>query len=315
MSVVLNYVPHGINPKIFYPITEQDGVYAEFIKFRDEFYAKYQVDFIVFWNNRNIRRKQPGDVVLAFRRFCDKLSESDRNRCGLLMHTDPIDENGTDLIAVQRAVAYNCKVLFSDSRIDDKILNFYYNLAALTLNIASNEGFGLSSAESIMAGTPVVNNVTGGLQDQMRFESDDHVGIKFDSKFTTNHNGTYKKCGPWAYPVFPSNISLQGSVMTPYIFDERCSFDDIADGIYYWFRMHEDDRKNFGRFGREWMMSEESRMSADSMCDHVINSIDRCLTEFKPRQKFKLIKLKTNNTSKLMNDHLGIVFKGDKVNA
>lgn len=308
---ILNYVPHGINSKTFYPITESDSVYTEFTKFKDDFYNKYQVKFIVFWNNRNIRRKQPGDVILAFRRFCDKLSDVDRSQCALLLHTDTVDENGTDLFAVQKAIAYNCKVLFSDARIDDKILNFYYNLADVTLNIASNEGFGLSSAESIMAGTPVINNVTGGLQDHMRFEDDNGECIKFDSKFTTNHNGTFTNCGKWAYPVFPTNISLQGSVMTPYIFDERCSFDDVASGMYYWYCLPKNVRDGFGLAGREWLISEESRMSADNMCANVIKSIDMCLDMFVPASKFKLIKIKTGNTSKLMNDNLGIVFKGD----
>ncbi len=36
----------------------------------------------------------------------------------------------------------------------------------------------------------------------------------------TNHFGKYKKAGKWAFPVFPSNMSLIGSVPTPYIFDD-----------------------------------------------------------------------------------------------
>ena len=28
-------------------------------------------EFIVFWNNRNIRRKLPGDVIMAYKQFCD----------------------------------------------------------------------------------------------------------------------------------------------------------------------------------------------------------------------------------------------------
>ena len=34
------------------------------------------------------------------------------------------------------------------------------------INLASNEGFGLGTAEAVMAGTPMIVNVTGGLQDQ-----------------------------------------------------------------------------------------------------------------------------------------------------
>ena len=40
-----------------------------------------------------------------------------------------------------------------------------------TINISNNEGFGLSTAESLMAGTQIIVNVTGGLQDQCGFKN------------------------------------------------------------------------------------------------------------------------------------------------
>ena len=49
--------------------------------------------------------------------------------------------------------------------------------------------------------------------------------------FGSNHRGRYKKHGKWAYPVFPSNIALLGSVPTPYIFDDRAEPFDIAEAI------------------------------------------------------------------------------------
>ena len=39
------------------------------------------------------------------------LPEEKRNKCLLLMHTNPIDENGTDLMAVSDAVALKEKML------------------------------------------------------------------------------------------------------------------------------------------------------------------------------------------------------------
>jgi len=47
-------------------------------------------------------------------------------------------------------------------------LNLYYNSGDIILNIASNEGFGLASCEALRAGTPIVVNVTGGLQDHWK---------------------------------------------------------------------------------------------------------------------------------------------------
>ena len=46
-----------------------------------------------------------------------------------------------------------------------KIFVFLYNIADVTINMASNEGFGLGTCESLMCGTPISVNVTGGLQD------------------------------------------------------------------------------------------------------------------------------------------------------
>ena len=63
-----------------------------------------------------------------------------------------------------------------------------------------------------MCGKPIIATVTGGMQDQMRFEDVNGKWIDFTPEFGSNHRGRYKKHGKWAYPVFPSNISLLGSV-------------------------------------------------------------------------------------------------------
>ena len=39
---------------------------------------------------------------------------------------------------------------------------YMYNLADVTMNMASNEGFGLGTCESLMCGTPISVTVTGG---------------------------------------------------------------------------------------------------------------------------------------------------------
>jgi hypothetical protein len=70
----------------------------------------------------------------------------------------------------------------------------------------------------------IIGNVTGGIQDQMRFDDEKGEWIDFNEEFCSNHFGKYKKCGQWAIPVFPNNMSLVGSVPTPYIFDDSCRF-------------------------------------------------------------------------------------------
>ena len=256
----VTYVPHGCNTESFYPITSLHEEWGELKSFRAGL-ADKDIEFIVLYNSRNIRRKMPGDVVLAFKTFCDMLPKEKADKCCLLMHTQPRDENGTDLPELVKAVAPDVKVYFSDSKLDNKHMNFLYNMADVTINIASNEGWGLSTTESLLTETPIIVNTTGGLQDQCGFKKDDGSYLTVDDYTTgwgSNHDGRYKKCGEWAKPVFPSSISLVGSVPTPYIFDDRCRWDDTADKIKEWYDMGDEERKRCGELGREYAFSERT---------------------------------------------------------
>lgn len=291
-TVYTAFVPHGINSKHFRPIGETDSDYSEYLEFKKVFTDSNASDFIVFWNNRNVRRKQPGDVILAFKEFTRLVKASNpRAKVTLLMHTQVRDENGTDLSAVKEVLAPECSIIFSDQNVSTKHLNFLYNLADVTLNIASNEGFGLSGAESLMTGTPIVSNVTGGLQDQCRFEDKDGKWLTFDRTVTTNHTGVSKVCGEWAIPVFPAVRSLQGSIPTPYIFDDRCRYEDVAAALFAWYNTPVEKREAAGAAGREWMLSDESGMSSEVMCNRFIQHIDHLLTVWTRPRSFTLTKV------------------------
>jgi hypothetical protein len=268
-EVITGFVPHGLNHNIYKPLDATDPTY---IKMYDQIKRANGIDFLVFWNNRNIRRKQPGDVILAFKTFVDSLPEDQKNKVGLVMHTQAVDENGTDLIAVRDAVAPDCKIIFSEQKLLTEELNALYNVADVVVNIASNEGWGLSSTEAILACTPIINNVTGGLQDQCGFEDENGEWIRFDGEFATNHTGRFTKHGHWAKPVFPSNRSLQGSPQTPYIFDDRVRYEDVADAIRYWYDLPFATRFMHGMIGREWAM--QNGLTAEQMGEKMIHMID-----------------------------------------
>jgi len=223
----------------------------------------------VFWNNRNIRRKQPGDVILAFKTFVDTLPIEQQSKIALLMHTQAVDENGTDLRAIAKTLAPTCKIIFSEQKVASAELNAMYNVADVTINIGSNEGWGLSSTEAILAGCPIINNVTGGLQDQCGFEDENGEWLRFDGEFSTNHTGRFKKHGTWVKPVFPSNRSLQGSPATPYIFDDRAQFEHVADAIGYWYTMTEENRAACGFEGRTWALA--NGLTAEQMGNKMIS--------------------------------------------
>ena len=129
------YIPHGIPEETFFPIDKDD---KDLIKFRKQVLHNQEKDFIIFWNNRNIRRKLPSDVIMAYKTFCDGLPKEKAQKCCLLMHTSPKDKNGTDLPEVVQNICPDYEVIFSHNRLDDKHMNYLYNIADIQVNIASN---------------------------------------------------------------------------------------------------------------------------------------------------------------------------------
>ena len=290
---VLKYVPHGINNKFFYPIVQENKEeWENFQKFKKQAFGDKEYDYVVLYNARNIRRKCVPDLMLAYSQFCEKIGPEKANKCALLMHTQPVDENGTDLYAI-RDLACNedhCNIIFSTARFGVKEMNYLYNLADVTALISSNEGWGLSLTESMMSGRMIIANTTGGMQDQMRFEDEDGNWIDFDKDFPSNHLGAYKRHGEWAMPVFPSNLSIVGSLQTPYIYDSRADIRDITKAIEDVYNLPKEERLKRGLAGRQWVASDESMMTADNMAKNVIATVDETLATWKPRKRFELIK-------------------------
>ncbi len=54
---------------------------------------------------------------------------------------------------------------------------------------------------------------------------------EIDTYALQNHTGTLQKHGEWAFPVYPTSRSIQGSPATPYIFDDRCRWEDATERI------------------------------------------------------------------------------------
>ena len=290
------YIPHGISEKYFYPISVFDEEYKQVESMKKQL-TDDNIEFIVFYNNRNIRRKMTGDVIMAFKTFCDTLTEEEKNKCGLLMHTQPIDENGTDLPALIKAMCPELKIYFSDRKLEPNQLNWLYNMADVTINIASNEGFGLGTCESLMAGTPIIVNITGGLQDQCGFKlKGKHVTAKDYDEIKSFHDDRKWKdhpdltWGEWVKPVWPSNRSLVGSIPTPYIYDDRCRFDDAGQAIKEWHDMDSDERRQCGMKGHEFVNKDDIMMSSKKMCQNFIDHMDKGFEMWKPRKRYSIFK-------------------------
>lgn len=286
----VSYVPHGVPEDKFKKLTEQADL-DRMQEMRKAMFGTDDVKFVVLYNNRNIRRKMTGDVILAYREFLLSLPSEQRDQCRLLMHTQPVDDNGTDLIALIRDVAPEIKCVFSSNRVDTQAMNDIYNIADVVINLASNEGFGLGTLEAIMAERMIITNVTGGLQDQLGFVDDEgnylDPDVHFNAEWGSNHDGRYKQHGEWTIPCFPVQRALIGSPPTPYIFDDRCSWEEAGDAILTIYHMTPEERARRGALGRAFAIDQ--KMTAAQMGQGFIDGIQTVLENWKPRKRFSLI--------------------------
>ena len=294
---ILKYVPHGLDADTFKPI---DTNLKDYKDFKTQIGIK-EDDFVVFYNSRNIRRKQIPDTLLAFKYFKDQLPQEKQSKVKLLLHTEIVSDHGTDLMAVKNYLfgEDDTSILFSTSKLNRDQLNYLYNLADVQILLTSNEGWGLSLTEAILAGTPIIANVTGGMQDQMRFADGFDRWIDFDADFPSNHRGTYKKHGEWAFPVYPTSRSAQGSIPTPYIFDDRCAFEDAAKQIRAVYDLGPTERKEKGLKGMEWALSDEAGFTTEHQAERIMEAFNALFDTWEGRETFDLV-----NATEFIGRHL-----------
>jgi glycosyltransferase involved in cell wall biosynthesis len=79
-----------------------------------------------------------------------------------------------------------------------------YAAADYTINISDAEGFGLATLESLSCGTPIIVNMTGGLQEQVT------DGKNF-----------------FGFGIEPASKTVIGSLQVPYIYEDRITQKDF----------------------------------------------------------------------------------------
>ena len=286
---IIRYVPHGLNNKNFKPLSQEDPKVQELRKYLTR---GKEYDFILLFNSRNIRRKSIPDTILAWKLFLDNLNQEEREKCLLVLHTEPVSEHGTDLPAV---IEYffpedDGNIVISNDKLPTEQMNLLYNCADGVVLASSAEGWGLSLTEALLTGTPFIANVTGGMQDQMRFEDENGEWYTPSPEVPSNHRGTYKKHGNWALPVYPTNLSIVGSPLTPYIYDDRCSYEDVSKRIMELYLMPKDKREKCGLEGMEWALSDEAGFTSEKMSQRIIEGMDELFKVWSPRPKYYIYK-------------------------
>jgi glycosyltransferase involved in cell wall biosynthesis len=217
------YLPHAVDQDVFTPLTKAQRFQLR----KQNMHPEDQDKFVVFWNNRNARRKQSGTLVWWWKEWLDKNNLHDKAQ--LIMHTQPHDQHGQDLNQIVSHLGMNNRqVLFSTEKVPLSNMATYYNLADVTVNISDAEGFGLSTLESLACGTPIIATLTGGLQEQVL------------------HKGKFYGVG-----LKPVSKAIIGSQQVPYIYEDRVSKNDFHNALTKMYRMGIERRLELGKKGLE----------------------------------------------------------------
>ena len=151
---VIRYVPHGLNSDLMHPITSEDSMWDDLQQFKKSLFGGKEYDFVLFFNSRNIRRKQIPDTMLAYKYFIDQLPVEQAKKCAFVLHTELVSEHGTDLLAIQELLLngdqYN--VIFTNRVFNAYEMSLLYNCTDAQILLTSNEGWGLSLTEAILSG-------------------------------------------------------------------------------------------------------------------------------------------------------------------
>ena len=296
---IIRYLPHGVSA-YYKPLGKNDPAVVEMKK---KIFGDNGPEFILFYNARNISRKRTSDIILAWNNLCTRyLNAEQASKCCLYLHTDPVDDAGTDLLAVANTLCdlSRTPIRFDPNRYSTEDLNLLYNMSDGVIMASAAEGWGLAVTEALNTGKMFIATVTGGMQDQMRFEDENGNWINFSKTFPSNHTGIYKKHGSWCIPIWPDKgRSLVGSPLTPYIYDDRTSIEDITKAMYELWLMPEEDREKNGMEGYKWATSDEAGFTSAQMAQKFIEAADATFEFYKshPRSRYELIKIETKRPS------------------
>ena len=255
-----NFIPHSLPDDIFKPLPE-DIVRQH----KKNLLGPERIDdFTLFWVNRNARRKRPNDVLWAWSEFLKELKSKHGNtNATLLMHTDPNDNEGPNLLATASCLGISDKVVFSNQRVDFEQMNILHNISDACINLAYAEGFGLATLESMKCGNPIIAPKTGGLTRQVVDHRDSSEnGVALDISFK----------------------SLVGSQSVPYIYEDYCSQEDATAAIMKIYELTAEERKELGQKARDYVQSEFGHQDTiDEWHDSLLKLVEDWKTD-KPSQ-------------------------------
>jgi len=255
-GVPSSYVPHAVDPNIFKKLDPK-----EVLKFRNH-NIKNPERLVFFWNNRNARRKQSGTLIWWFKEFLDKVGH---DKALLMMHTDPKDVNGQDLEHIIAELGLmNGEVLFSKEKLPPQNLAMMYNMADCTINIADAEGFGLGTLESLACETPIIVNMTGGLQEQVT-DGENWFGIGLQ----------------------PASRAVIGSQEVPYIYEDRLNKEDFINALVEFSNTAPEKRQEMGRLGGTYVKENYGFEKFITQWDSILTEVHNTCGSWATRKNYR----------------------------
>jgi len=249
-----SFIPHSIPDELFCPLPDEivkQNKIALLGKERED-------HFVALWVNRNAKRKRPNDALLSWKIFLDGLERDYGHRkATLIMHTEPTDGEGPNLFETSKALGLESSVFFSRDRIEFEKMNVIYNITDVCFTLSYAEGFGLSTLEAMMTGTPIVAAMTGGLTRQVVDHRDG------------SHNGV----------ALPINLkTLVGSQGVPYIYEDYVSNESVAEGLRKIHDLSPEEKKSLRKKVYDYAHTE---FSHNKTVDLWHNSMLDAIKEFK----------------------------------
>lgn len=241
-----NFVPHGIPDNIFYKMKDD-----EILSYKKMILGDKMNNFTGIWVNRNAKRKRSNDVIIAWSLFLDELEKKYGHRnASLIMHTDPHDNEGPNLVYVANQYGVSDNILFSRDRIGFDKMNVLYNISDFCINISYAEGFGLSTLEAMQTGTPIIALKTGGMTRQVVDHRDGtENGIALPVEFTT----------------------IVGSQQVPSIAEDYVSNSTVAKSIMKMYEMEPSERIALGEKAKQYVNTEFNLQNTIDLWDQTLN--------------------------------------------
>ena len=259
-----NFVPHTLPEFIFHPLSKKEIQNQKVALLGQE----RSDHFVGIWVNRNAKRKRPNDVLVSWSIFLKNLERSKGHRkATLIMHTDPQDHEGPNLFRTTEMLGIKNNVVFSSERLEFDKMNIHYNVSDFCLNISYAEGFGLSTLESMMTGTPIIAVKTGGLTRQVvNHKTGEENGVALDVDLKT----------------------LVGSQHVPYIYEDYVSCENVAKGIMRYYKMKPNQKQKLKKKVLNYVNQEfNHQKTIDMWHDTMIQTLEK----FKNRKTWEKIEL------------------------